>query len=106
DTLGLGDADDEAVRECAEVVLLIVSELVTNACRHSPGPVDLRITWNDHVLTVEVDDRGEGVPVLVDEEDRGAGGGFGMGLIDALADGWGVEPQGDGKTVYVRIAFP
>ncbi|MEU9057233.1 ATP-binding protein [Streptomyces sp. NPDC048384] len=105
-TLGLADADNEAIRECAEAVLLIVSELVTNACRHSPGPVDLRTTWNDHVLTVEVDDRGEDVPVIVGKEDRGADGGFGMGLIDALADGWGVESQSEGKTVYVRVAFP
>ncbi|MFJ9821126.1 ATP-binding protein [Streptomyces sp. NPDC101151] len=104
--LGLDDAGDEAIRECAEAVLLIVSEMVTNACRHSPGPADLRTSWNDHVLTVEVDDYGEDVPVIVDTDHRGAGGGFGMSLIDALADGWGVKPQDEGKTVYAHVAFP
>ncbi|MER7577795.1 ATP-binding protein [Streptomyces sp. NPDC126514] len=105
-SLGLDEASDSSIRECADAVLLIVSELVTNACRHTPGPADLRTSWHDRVMTVEVDDYGRDLPVIVDDDRRGAEGGFGMGLVDALSDGWGFRSRDGGKTVYAHVSFP
>ncbi|MET7391744.1 ATP-binding protein [Streptomyces sp. NPDC005529] len=105
-SLGVDEASDDAIRECADAVLLIVSELVTNACRHSPGPADLRTSFHDHVMTVEVDDYGKDLPVIVEDTERGADGGFGMSLVDALSDDWGCERRDGGKTVYAHVSFP
>jgi len=49
-------------RAAAEDVLLVVSELVTNACLHAEGPEGLRISCDNKVLRIEVSDRGAGQP--------------------------------------------
>lgn len=49
-------------RAAAEDVLLVVSELVTNACLHAEGPEEFRIGYTSKVLRVEVVDRGAGQP--------------------------------------------
>ncbi|PZH14614.1 ATP-binding protein, partial [Streptomyces sp. NTH33] len=49
-------------RAAAEDVLLVVSELVTNACLHAEGPDQLEITCDNKVIRIEVSDRGTGQP--------------------------------------------
>lgn len=49
-------------RAAAEDVLLVVSELVTNACLHAEGPEELRLGHTPKALRVEVVDRGPGSP--------------------------------------------
>lgn len=49
-------------RAAAEDVLLVVSELVTNACLHAEGPEELRIGRTPKGLRVEVVDRGPDNP--------------------------------------------
>lgn len=49
-------------RAAAEDVLLVVSELVTNACLHAEGPEELRIGRTPKALRVEVVDRGPASP--------------------------------------------
>lgn len=49
-------------RAAAEDVLLVVSELVTNACLHAEGPDELLIACENKVLRVEVSDRGRVSP--------------------------------------------
>lgn len=51
-------ADTADRRAAAEDVLLVVSELVTNACLHAEGPEELRISCDGKVLRIEVSDRG------------------------------------------------
>src|SRR5882757_8488269 len=46
----------------AEDVLLVVSELVTNACLHAEGPEELRVSCDKKVFRIEVSDRGAGQP--------------------------------------------
>jgi two-component sensor histidine kinase len=96
---------DEGARERAEAALLLVSELVTNACRHTAGPGELRFALRARVLTIEVDDTSRVMPTRVPSEDRGPEGGYGMLLIEKLADSWHVERHSDGKTVQVRLSF-
>lgn len=106
---GLTSAADPAVKAKADAALLIVTELVTNAYRHSTGLRQMRTRWDGPDLTIEIDDDGAAtVPVVRPHDERGEDGGFGMALVDQLADGWGVQCRAGrrGKTVYARIRFP
>src|SRR5690606_24472440 len=49
-------------RAAAEDVLLVVSELVTNACLHAEGPDPLDITCDNKVIRIAVTDRGTRQP--------------------------------------------
>lgn len=88
-----------------DVVALLVSELVTNAIRHGAPPVHLRAQHTDGHVTVIVDDAGERVPVPVEDTSWDASGGRGLHLVEALADGWGVAPNGRGKRVWFRVTI-
>ncbi len=61
-------------RAAAEDVLLVVSELVTNACLHAEGPEELRIGHTSKALRVEVVDRGAGQPAPRTPHRAGPGG--------------------------------
>src|SRR5687767_966198 len=65
-------------RAAAEDVLLVVSELVTNACLHAEGPDELSIACENKVLRVEVSDRGTGQPAPRTPHRAGRPGGHGM----------------------------
>jgi anti-sigma regulatory factor (Ser/Thr protein kinase) len=97
--------------EHADLVEMIVSELVTNAIRHGHGPIGIRLSYTDGDLWIEVTDHGAGWPRLrypsIDDTS-----GRGLALIDALtelSDGtWGVirHTRGPGKTVYAAMHLP
>jgi anti-sigma regulatory factor (Ser/Thr protein kinase) len=90
-------------------LLLLLSELVTNAVRHSgandgePIAIDLE-EKSDHVL-VEVTDPGDGfarpdqlVPDLTKT------GGLGLVLVDRLARAWGTRRTPKGSLVWFELA--
>jgi anti-sigma regulatory factor (Ser/Thr protein kinase) len=85
-------------------VRLLVSELISNSVKYGgDGALTLRVrTSGPRTVRVEVIDRGAGfVPV---ERDRPAteAGGWGLHLVQALSDRWGVH---DGATlVWFEIA--
>jgi anti-sigma regulatory factor (Ser/Thr protein kinase) len=87
-------------------VLLIASELVTNSVRHGPGgPIELAITVNDDgSVRGEVEDRGDGEVKIRDLTRDGAGGGFGLRIVEALADRWGVYE--DRTKVWFEMSSP
>ena len=76
-------------------VRLLVSELVTNSVRHSHAgvedPVGLRVAVFADRLRVEVSDHGTGFQRRVPAPERGSGSGWGLYLVDQLADRWGVD---------------
>lgn len=87
---------------------LVVTELVTNSCKHVGfGHIVVRIVVPDDVkdsVCVEVWDEGVELPV-VRPEDRDATGGRGLPLIIGLAREWGVRPLYEtGKVVWARCA--
>ncbi|WP_432497245.1 SpoIIE family protein phosphatase [Kineococcus gypseus] len=94
---GAGDLLDEAE--------LVLSELVTNAVVHteSAAAVQLRYDRAARRLTLSVQDRSTRHP-----RQRHAGadalGGRGLGIVEAVADDWGVSVEGDGKTVWAELA--
>ncbi|MCX5558224.1 ATP-binding protein [Streptomyces sp. NBC_00038] len=95
-------------RAAAEDVLLVVSELVTNACLHAEGPEELRIACDNKVLRVEVSDRGAGQPAPRTPHRAGRPGGHGMFIVQRLCLDWGVvrTPGGVGKTVWAELGAP
>ncbi|POX63053.1 phosphatase [Streptomyces sp. Ru62] len=84
-------------------VVLLVSELVTNAVRFATGPVTVRLIRSGHGLLCEVGDTGSGSPRL-----RRGGllddGGRGLHIAHKLTTRWGVRWTDTGKVVWARIA--
>ncbi|THA66103.1 ATP-binding protein [Streptomyces sp. A0958] len=95
-------------RAAAEDVLLVVSELVTNACLHADGPDEIRIARSPKMLRVEVADGGAGQPAPRTPHRAGRPGGHGMFIVQRLCMDWGVVrvPGEPGKTVWAELAAP
>ena len=75
-------------------VRLLVSELVTNSVRHSNAHahdvVHMSVAVSETSLRVEVADPGGGFVPKPRDADRTRPGGWGLYLVDQLADRWGV----------------
>ncbi|MEV0598431.1 SpoIIE family protein phosphatase [Streptomyces sp. NPDC050315] len=101
-TLRSWKADDEL-----DVVLLVVSELVTNAMVHTQGEVRLDLTLiAEERLRVAVTDaspRAPAKPVAVGWESTG---GRGLLLVEAMTESWGSVPVSGGKQVWGEVALP
>ncbi|MFF4837815.1 ATP-binding protein [Streptomyces sp. NPDC001315] len=95
-------------RAAAEDVLLVVSELVTNACLHAEGPESLWLACDDKAIRVEVADRGAGQPAPRTPHRAGRPGGHGMFIVQRLCLDWGVvrRPGVAGKTVWAELGAP
>ncbi len=95
-------------RAAAEDVLLVVSELVTNACLHADGPEELCVSRTGKVLRLEVTDLGTGTPAPRNPHRAGRPGGHGMFIVQRLCLDWGVTRRegGVGKTVWAELAGP
>ncbi|MFJ9610636.1 ATP-binding protein [Kitasatospora sp. NPDC101176] len=97
----------EAQRAVVEDVLLMVSELVTNACLYAPGgPRELRLHWDGVRLRVEVVDASPVPPRLREEVVPGRPCGYGLRVVDRLAAAWGSVPEGGGKAVWLEVSPP
>jgi two-component sensor histidine kinase len=68
---------------------LMVSELVSNACRHGAGRIELTVHSGEAGVHASVHDEGRGT--IAEPVPRPARGGWGIYFIDRLADGWGAE---------------
>jgi anti-sigma regulatory factor (Ser/Thr protein kinase) len=110
DDVSLVDARQLGERLCAEhpddvvdAVTLVTTELVTNAAKYARGLIRLTITVDDATVVVRVDDQHPVLPVIVVAP--GAGGGFGLGIVDRVSRGeWGTAVTTFGKTVWACIA--
>lgn len=86
-----------------EDLLLLVSELVTNAVVHAASPAVVRLDADVTRIKVAVADRdAEGAP-RVTGSDPLSSSGRGVMLVDRLASRWGVEVQCDGKVVWFEL---
>ena len=90
-------------------VRLLVSELVTNAVRHAnlrPGDVILLvIDLGDSVLLVEVHDPGGGFIPRAPAPDPARPSGWGLYLVEELADRWGVDSD-ESTLVWFEVDRP
>lgn len=71
--------------ETADSVVLVVSELVTNALRHGGGTYTLRLTADPDLIEVAVDDPSPQAPRLRTPDLNGGTGGFGWPMVNRLA---------------------
>ncbi|MFG3659320.1 ATP-binding protein [Streptomyces sp. NPDC047706] len=97
---GCGIAADEPL---AETLILLVSELVTNAVVHTGCPAVLRLSLpQPATVRVEVADGSTRAPVprWADGDETG---GRGLALVDGLADRWGWSPDGAGKQIWCEL---
>jgi anti-sigma regulatory factor (Ser/Thr protein kinase) len=101
----------------AETAKLLMSELATNAVRHTgraegtamPGPTEyvaviyVRAELHEGMLRLAVWDNDTSVPVLQELTD-GAEGGRGLFLVESLASRWGhYFPPAGGKVVWADV---
>jgi anti-sigma regulatory factor (Ser/Thr protein kinase) len=86
-----------------QTLLLLVSEVVSNAVLHSTGPADAGITVTatvtPHAVQVAVTDPGEGFTPAERDPARMEGG-YGLFLLEKAASRWGVD-----ATIPTRVWF-
>jgi len=91
-----------AYRGDCDILVLLVSEVATNALIHGAGQVRVRVLNRGSRLRVEISDHSDAMPALRDF-DRDAEGGRGLALVHALAATWGADPEPGGKTVWFEL---
>jgi anti-sigma regulatory factor (Ser/Thr protein kinase) len=103
----------EAPEDTVEALALIVTELVTNAVRHSGSPeVTLLLCLAEGTLTVQVKDSGAWRPRTARPRDRdgdcvsAACGGRGLLLVEAYAANCAVRASSGGTTVTAEMVLP
>ena len=88
-----------------DTLVLLASELATNAVEHTYDGFSVDLRASDEAVRVEVRDREPTLPTL-QEPDPLAENGRGMVLVDRLASAWEAEPvPGDGKVVWFELAL-
>ncbi|MBA0053269.1 ATP-binding protein [Streptomyces sp. AJS327] len=100
---GAGVSADESL---AENLVLLVSELVTNAIVHAGAPAVLRLLLPTRqcagAVRVEVLDA-SGRPPRQRRAEGGDTNGRGLELVSCLADRWGWQQEGTGKRVWCEL---
>ena len=84
-----------------EDVLLVFSELVTNAVSHAGRAESVLVRLDEAAVTVVVEDASPSSPQMRSGGD--ASGGFGLRIVDHLAIEWGWEPTDIGKKVWAKV---
>jgi len=87
----------------AEDAILLTSELVGNAVRHTGARAfGLRMRRRRGWIRVEVRDPSRGLPCLMPVQETDVSG-RGLFLVDMLADRWGVDLLPRGKTTWFEM---
>ena len=90
----------------ADALVLMLSELATNAVQHAATDfeVGVRVAPDGHRVRVEVTDGATGFPTPQDQA-ADAPHGRGLHIVRTLADAWGIEMRRDqpGKTVWFSL---
>jgi two-component sensor histidine kinase len=88
------------VDDLLDVLLLLTSELVTNAVIHARTAIEVGITVTDRSVVVTVHDEDLGHLI----QRNGREGGWGLGLVRTFANDSDMEVHpGDGKTAWFRL---
>ena len=103
--LALADLESQLDASVAFDVRLLVSELVTNSVQHAAVSAEdsivLVVSMTDDVVRVTVRDEGPGFEPPASPPPEDADAGWGLFLVEQLADSWGVSDGG--KDVWFEI---
>lgn len=95
DTLAVWGLD-----ELVDDMVLVASELVTNALQHAAGPIVMVLQQRDETVFVEVADVSPALPVRRPESADNESG-RGLALVEALSDDWGYRRRGNRRGKWV-----
>jgi anti-sigma regulatory factor (Ser/Thr protein kinase) len=89
--------------ELMQMIVLLASELVSNAVKHGAAAmVAIRFAVMPEHVRVEVADEGPGFAHAPPKPDPSGIGGWGLHLVDELSSRWGVS-EGPGARVWFEI---
>jgi anti-sigma regulatory factor (Ser/Thr protein kinase) len=98
----------ELERQTMQTLVLLVSEVVSNAVLHCEGPSDapilLEANASDEVLRIIVTDAGSGFTPTERDPQR-IEGGYGLYLLGRAASRWGVEERSP-TSVWFELDLP
>ncbi|MFJ4776036.1 ATP-binding protein [Streptomyces sp. NPDC088762] len=98
-----GDRGEPVAPAAVDVAVLVVTELVTNAVRHTDGPCSLDLVLHEGLLDIDVTDTSSELPEPRPPHFNGSGG-WGWILIRHIARDVTVTPTPDGgKRVHTCI---
>ena len=90
-------------------VLLLMTELVTNAVRHADAAPDrmvrLEVRQQRGAVRVSVCDEGPGFEPEATSSSPDGAGGWGLVLVDRIADRWAVTRTATGACVWFEIRY-
>jgi anti-sigma regulatory factor (Ser/Thr protein kinase) len=89
--------------QATDQLVLIGSELVTNAVLHARTELTLALELRDGRVRISVTDRSQAAATLRHYR-ADAFTGRGLGVVAALSDRWGVSTAADGKVVWAELA--
>lgn len=80
-------------------IILVASELASNVIRHARTDFSVRLAVEEKLVRLEVWNGSSLIPAVEGLTERK----WGLRIIEALADRWGIESTGTGKTVWVEF---
>lgn len=83
---------------------LLISELASNAVMYGREPIKLDIQIEEQDACFAVRDDGDEQPRMRPEDERV--GGFGLRIVDRIADEWGVEWESSNVWFVLRAGAP
>lgn len=101
--------DTAVIAETCEDLVVIVSELVTNAVQASTPALVVDLAIDGRSVRVAVTDAAVGMPSVVGPAASTQPYGRGLAIVAALSHDWGVTPVAEpagGKTVWARLELP
>lgn len=95
-----GDIDPPVL----ETLRLLVTELIANSVTHTNAEnVDLKVLVGPSAVVTEVTDPGPGFEPVERAPDQDQASGWGLFLVDRLADRWGVKREPEGTRVWFEL---
>ena len=99
----VGEVLGPVEEDVRDTVLLLSSELVTNAILHAHTPVQVGLVVDDEHILVCVADRMPNVNLEPRDHSRDRPGGRGLALVADLSEQWGTVSVSGGKTVWFTV---
>ncbi|MFC9268722.1 ATP-binding protein [Streptomyces zhihengii] len=88
-----------------DLTQLLVSELVTNACKYAPGPILLELRIVGDLVEITVWDSDPVLPIA-SAADPARVGQHGMEIVMSVAQAFEARRQPVGKSITARLALP